>query len=185
MDGSGDSKKIRTSPISRRNSSNTSTTTMVKRSSKDEKISVSIRIRPLNTREQNDSQVYEALKSSSKKSVTEYLPNGKPRNNSTQEYDNVFDSKHSTEDIFDKVGKKIVNSCLGGINGTIFAYGQTGSGKTFSMTGGAERYADRGIIPRTLSYIFSIFNSLKLFVFETGALIPVFFLSFLLNFCLI
>ena len=71
-------------------------------SSKDEKISVSIRIRPLNTREQNDSQVYEALKSSSKKSVTEYLPNGKPRNNSTQEYDNVFDSKHSTEDIFDK-----------------------------------------------------------------------------------
>ncbi|KAK2500396.1 hypothetical protein MC885_004002, partial [Smutsia gigantea] len=39
-------------------------------------------------------------------------------------------------------------------NGTIFAYGQTGSGKTFTITGGAERYSDRGIIPRTLSYIF-------------------------------
>ena len=33
--------------------------------------------------------------------------------------------------------------------------GVTGSGKTFTITGGAERYADRGIIPRTLSYIFS------------------------------
>ncbi|NXF06849.1 KIF6 protein, partial [Smithornis capensis] len=43
---------------------------------------------------------------------------------------------------------------LSGYNGTIFAYGQTGSGKTFTITGGAERYSDRGIIPRTLSYIF-------------------------------
>ncbi|ETE70417.1 Kinesin-like protein KIF6, partial [Ophiophagus hannah] len=45
-------------------------------------------------------------------------------------------------------------NALSGYNGTIFAYGQTGSGKTFTITGGAERYSDRGIIPRTLSYIF-------------------------------
>ena len=45
-------------------------------------------------------------------------------------------------------------SVLAGYNGTVFAYGQTGSGKTFTITGGAERYSDRGIIPRTLSYIF-------------------------------
>ena len=32
--------------------------------------------------------------------------------------------------------------------------GVTGSGKTFTITGGAERYADRGVIPRALSYIF-------------------------------
>ena len=35
---------------------------------------------------------------------------------------------------------------------------QTGSGKTFTITGGAERYIDRGIIPRTLSYIFEYFE---------------------------
>ncbi|EPY76605.1 hypothetical protein CB1_001402011 [Camelus ferus] len=46
------------------------------------------------------------------------------------------------------------DSSLQGYNGTIFAYGQTSSGKTFTITGGAERYSDRGIIPRTLSYIF-------------------------------
>lgn len=47
------------------------------------------------------------------------------------------------------------HSVLAGYNGTIFAYGQTGSGKTFTITGGAEHYCDRGIIPRTLSYIFN------------------------------
>jgi hypothetical protein len=31
---------------------------------------------------------------------------------------------------------------------------QPGSGKTFTMTGGAERYVDRGIIPRAISVIF-------------------------------
>lgn len=48
----------------------------------------------------------------------------------------------------------MIDSCFEGYNGTIFAYGQSGSGKTFTITGGAERYVDRGIIPRTLSYIF-------------------------------
>jgi len=50
---------------------------------------------------------------------------------------------------------QVVDSALEGYNGTVFAYGQTGSGKTYTMTGGAERYVDRGMIPRTLSYIFS------------------------------
>ena len=35
---------------------------------------------------------------------------------------------------------------------------QTGSGKTFTITGGAERYIDRGIIPWTLSYIFEYYR---------------------------
>lgn len=45
-------------------------------------------------------------------------------------------------------------SVLAGYNGTIFAYGQTGTGKTFTITGGAEHYSERGIIPRTLSYLY-------------------------------
>jgi len=57
--------------------------------------------------------------------------------------------------VFDTVAKDVIETCFDGYNGTIFAYGQTGSGKTFTITGGAEKYADRGIIPRTLSYIFS------------------------------
>lgn len=52
-------------------------------------------------------------------------------------------------------------SVLAGYNGTIFAYGQTGSGKTFTITGGAERYCDRGIIPRTLSYLYERFSEVS------------------------
>lgn len=44
-------------------------------------------------------------------------------------------------------------------NSTIFAYGQTGSGKTFTITGGPERYVDRGIIPRSISMIFGEFRN--------------------------
>lgn len=54
-----------------------------------------------------------------------------------------------------------LRSALDGYNATIFAYGQTGSGKTFTITGGVEKYADRGIIPRTISYIFGTFNEVR------------------------
>jgi kinesin family protein 6/9 len=49
----------------------------------------------------------------------------------------------------------VVVGALDGYNGTVFAYGQTGSGKTYTITGSAERYVDRGLIPRALSLIFS------------------------------
>uniref|UniRef100_A0A2K6LWY8 Kinesin-like protein n=1 Tax=Rhinopithecus bieti TaxID=61621 RepID=A0A2K6LWY8_RHIBE len=65
-----------------------------------------------------------------------------------------FDQDANQETIFENIAKPVAGSVLEGYNGTIFAYGQTGSGKTFTITGGAERYSDRGIIPRTLSYIF-------------------------------
>lgn len=48
----------------------------------------------------------------------------------------------------------MVVGSMQGFNGTIFAYGQTGSGKTFTITGGAERYVDRGIIPRTIACVY-------------------------------
>lgn len=49
----------------------------------------------------------------------------------------------------------VLRSALDGYNGTVFAFGQTGSGKTFTITGGAEHYADRGLIPRALSALFA------------------------------
>lgn len=57
--------------------------------------------------------------------------------------------------MFDRVALKPVLGSLDGYNGTVFAYGQTGSGKTFTITGGAERYVDRGIVPRSISKLFS------------------------------
>ncbi|NWV73369.1 KIF6 protein, partial [Dasyornis broadbenti] len=69
-------------------------------------------------------------------------------------FQKIFDQEAKQDVLFDSIAKPVAECVLAGYNGTIFAYGQTGSGKTFTITGGAERYSDRGIIPRTLSYIF-------------------------------
>ncbi|CAM9218058.1 unnamed protein product, partial [Hapterophycus canaliculatus] len=73
-------------------------------------------------------------------------------------FDGVLGEKATQEDVFAKIGKGAVHNVLDGYNSTVFAYGQTGSGKTFTVTGGAERYVDRGLIPRALSLIFAEFK---------------------------
>ncbi|XP_063774909.1 kinesin-like protein KIF6 isoform X2 [Pseudophryne corroboree] len=73
-------------------------------------------------------------------------------------FQEAFDQETKQEAIFERIAKPVAESVLTGYNGTIFAYGQTGSGKTFTITGGAERYSDRGIIPRILSFIFEQFQ---------------------------
>uniref|UniRef100_A0A8C6YI41 Kinesin-like protein n=1 Tax=Nothoprocta perdicaria TaxID=30464 RepID=A0A8C6YI41_NOTPE len=76
------------------------------------------------------------------------------RENYKFKFQKIFDQEAKQDVIFESIAKPVAECALAGYNGTIFAYGQTGSGKTFTITGGAERYSDRGIIPRTLSYIF-------------------------------
>ncbi|XP_008300477.1 kinesin-like protein KIF6 [Stegastes partitus] len=73
-------------------------------------------------------------------------------------FQKVFDQTTNQEEIFEHIAKPVADSVLAGYNGTVFAYGQTGSGKTFTITGGAERYSDRGIVPRTLSYLYECFS---------------------------
>eukprot|EP00762_Andalucia_godoyi_P002959 ANDGO_04112.mRNA.1 Kinesin-like protein KLP1 len=69
-------------------------------------------------------------------------------------FNGVFDQPTKQEEIFDVVARKACQNALDGYNSTIFAYGQTGSGKTFTITGGPEKFSDRGMIPRSLSHIF-------------------------------
>ncbi|XP_063683235.1 kinesin-like protein KIF6 [Bolinopsis microptera] len=73
-------------------------------------------------------------------------------------FEEVFPEKTQQDEIFEKVCKNAAESARSGYNATIFAYGQTGSGKTFTITGGAEKYKDRGMIPRSISYIFQSFE---------------------------
>ncbi|XP_038585628.1 kinesin-like protein KIF6 [Micropterus salmoides] len=82
-------------------------------------------------------------------------------------FQKVFDHTVKQDEIFENIAKPVADSVLAGYNGTIFAYGQTGSGKTFTITGGAERYSDRGIIPRTLSYLFERFSQDSSTVYST------------------
>uniref|UniRef100_A0A3Q3SDX0 Kinesin family member 6 n=1 Tax=Mastacembelus armatus TaxID=205130 RepID=A0A3Q3SDX0_9TELE len=82
-------------------------------------------------------------------------------------FQKVFDQSVKQEEIFENIAKPVADSVLSGYNGTIFAYGQTGSGKTFTITGGAEHYADRGIIPRTLSYLYECFSQDSSMIYTT------------------
>ncbi|XP_055381414.1 uncharacterized protein LOC129611999 [Condylostylus longicornis] len=82
-------------------------------------------------------------------------------------FDHIFDHCSSNEDIFNTVVKPIVNSCMEGINGTIFAYGQTSSGKTYTMLGDEE---NPGVINLAVKEIFNfIQKSLeRLFLLRVG-----------------
>lgn len=69
-------------------------------------------------------------------------------------FNHVFEQSTTQEEVFETVAKHMVDSFLEGFNGTIFAYGQTSSGKTHTIEGSGRRFADRGLIPRILSYIY-------------------------------
>lgn len=75
------------------------------------------------------------------------------------QFNGIIPMNASQDDVFKKVGQAAVQNALDGFNSTIFAYGQTGSGKTFTLTGGPERYADRGIIPRSISMLWNEFRT--------------------------
>jgi hypothetical protein len=59
-------------------------------------------------------------------------------------FDHVFDGNSTQKDVYEAVGKPMVEECIKGHNVCIFAYGQTGSGKTYSISGTAT---DPGILP--------------------------------------
>jgi len=90
-------------------------------------------------------------------------------------FDHVAGPEETQERFFNLVGKPAVDTCIAGFNSTIFAYGQTGSGKTYTMFGpvldvdgqhttrsqggvGHNVLELRGLMPRTLEYLFSIIS---------------------------
>ena len=50
-------------------------------------------------------------------------------------FDRIFGTESTQAQVFDSVGRQVVDGVLHGFSGTIFAYGQTGSGKTYTMQG--------------------------------------------------
>lgn len=87
---------------------------------------------------------------------SDYINNSKLRH--AFHFNGIIGASATQDEVFKKVGVPAVNNALDGFNSTIFAYGQTGSGKTFTLTGGVERFVDRGIIPRAISMVFKEFS---------------------------
>ncbi|KAL0252122.1 hypothetical protein GEMRC1_001334 [Eukaryota sp. GEM-RC1] len=69
----------------------------------------------------------------------------------------IFGEQTQQDEIFEVIGRKMINSVIDGYNSTTFAYGQTSSGKTYTLTGPPDvsgDYESRGLIPRSLSTLF-------------------------------
>jgi len=76
-------------------------------------------------------------------------------------FDWVGNERTTQQDIFEAIGKSMVQTCLEGYNCCIFAYGQTGAGKTYTMQGrvlesGGEDISHKGLQPRVFDYIFAL-----------------------------
>lgn len=133
-----------------------------KKNKKVERVMVHCRVRPIND---------EDLKSYGRDVIVDNIDENKgvialkrDFDRKTFTFDAVFDQNSTQKLIYSKVGEPVVSSILQGYNGTIFAYGQTGTGKTFTMIGGTGEA--KGVIPRSISQIFSHIQSSETHSFQ-------------------
>lgn len=75
-------------------------------------------------------------------------------------FDYCFSTKSTQEEIFNITTKATIESVIQGFNATIFCYGQTGSGKTHTMVGDVESSENKGIVFRSLEYLFFLRNEI-------------------------
>ena len=87
----------------------------------------------------------------------------------TFHFDAIFGDESSQVQVFDTFALPTIKHVLMGYHGTLFVYGQTGTGKTFSMTGGNDNFQERGVMPRTLEYIFNEINSSGAYKYAVAA----------------
>ena len=109
-----------------------------------ENIQVALRVRPLNLKEalHQDKNYWHISEKNSNislftKDVPDFSQYKRPpiKNTYSFTFDHCFHEEMTNQIIYEKTIKKIVESSLIGINGTVFMYGQTGAGKTYTMLG--------------------------------------------------
>lgn len=120
---------------------------------KTECVKVAVRLRPLNRREREENQVSCVETDSIRGSVFIQKPGDSKEEPKTFTFDYVYGPDSLQSKVFEDTARPIVDSVLGGYNGTMFAYGQTGTGKTHTMEGDMDDEKMRGIMPNSFYYI--------------------------------
>jgi len=72
-------------------------------------------------------------------------------------FDNVYSDQSTQREVYDECAFPLVESVIGGYNGTIFAYGQSGCGKTHTMMGLPDK-ENQGIIPKAFEHIYGFID---------------------------
>uniref|UniRef100_A0A0K0EDE9 Kinesin motor domain-containing protein n=1 Tax=Strongyloides stercoralis TaxID=6248 RepID=A0A0K0EDE9_STRER len=126
----------------------------------DEKLIVSCRIRPSLINQGNNDKFIGVDSLNSTVSIYDG-----DNEHTKYTFDNVFSQDSTQVEIFEKLGKKIVDGCIAGVNGTIFVYGQTGSGKTWTMLGPIDgqdiNIENQGLIQRSINYLLLKLEKIK------------------------
>ncbi|VEV56638.1 kinesin-like protein, putative [Plasmodium vinckei vinckei] len=79
----------------------------------------------------------------------------------TFNFNHVFDVHNNQNDIFQLIGKNLINNFINGYNSSILAYGNTNSGKTYTLYGDRtdlDNADDNGLIYYSLNYFFQLQN---------------------------
>ena len=123
-----------------------------KKAEEPNRILVFLRIRPRNCRDGYDDGAEDLMNiQPDMKSLT--IEPDKNYN-----FDYIWEGpKVEQEDVFNHVGKPVIDNVFKGFWGTMLVYGQTGTGKSFTMCNFQPK--QEGIIPRTMQYIFSRIES--------------------------
>jgi len=70
-------------------------------------------------------------------------------------FDRVFEPGAGQDSVFQEVARSAIVQSVSSFKSSLFlALGGTGGGKTFVSTGGAKSFADRGLIPRSVTALF-------------------------------
>uniref|UniRef100_UPI00358E141F kinesin-like protein KIF13A n=1 Tax=Myxine glutinosa TaxID=7769 RepID=UPI00358E141F len=138
----------------------------------DSKVKVAVRVRPLNRREidlhthcvvdmeDNQAVLYPPCARTTGQDGDSNFHQSLKKHPKTFAFDYCFWSIHETQkekysgqqQVFECMGKDILENAFQGYNACIFAYGQTGSGKSYTMMGSNEQ---PGLIPRLCSELFT------------------------------
>ncbi|KMQ97228.1 centromere-associated protein e [Lasius niger] len=112
-------------------------------------IKVAIKVRPLIKRERDENLPIQWMVQGNTIVATDVEL--RKRGDGGFQFDHIFDTNTSNNDVFDNIVRPIVDAAVNGFNGTVFAYGQTSSGKTYTMIGSSE---EPGIIPLAVEHMF-------------------------------
>lgn len=136
----------------------------------DENVKVVIRMRHLNEAE-SAADTGQAWKVYDEYNTVKQLKNEDDESVDTRKgrtlftFDKVFDGNSTTDEVYNSLGKDLIQGVLLGINASVFAYGQTSSGKTFTMQGSrsfskgsAEGSKCEGVIQLASKEIFSLIS---------------------------
>ncbi|XP_060884595.1 kinesin-like protein KIF19 [Labrus mixtus] len=126
--------------------------------SKDQQLTVALRIRPLSDAEQEEAATIVAHRLDDQMVVLMDPmedPDDILRANRSREktymFDVAFDYLASQDEVYRATTKELIEGLISGYNATVFAYGPTGCGKTYTMLGTDK---EPGIYVRTLNDLF-------------------------------